>query len=127
MEEANSLEMPKDEKNQVEEAEMIKMVLPIHINDTKILLEEDLIEKIKLIREHIERDLAKDLRGLEVIHSYKTLPFRKATSKIMKKIKHGEFRVSSMIDEQGYKFKLLDALMLHFKFYPPNKLEDEFS
>lgn len=59
----------------------------------------------KLIDEKIELDLAKDLRSLEVICSYKIYIFA-VTSKIKKKIKHEEFRVSRKIDEQDDKFKL---------------------
>lgn len=63
------------------------------------------------------QDLAEYLRGLKACCSYKTLPFYRVTNKTKKKIKHGEFQVSSKIDEQGYKFKRQDALMLHYKFY----------
>lgn len=41
-------------------------------------------------------------------------------------MKYGFFKVSRKIDELDHKFKFLDALMLHFKFYLPNKLEDDF-
>ena len=37
------------QQNQVEETEMIDMLLPIHIEDKKIMLEEDLIENVKPI------------------------------------------------------------------------------
>ena len=50
---------------------------------------------MKLIGKNISKILVKDLR-----------------------VKHGEFRVLRKTDEQGYKFNLQDALMLHFKFYP---------
>ena len=67
-----------------------------------------------LCRKHWQ-NLAKYFRGLEVILSYKTSHFCKVTSKISKKMKYGEIQVSSMINEQGYKFKLEDALMLHLR------------
>ena len=51
---------------------MIEMVLPIHIEDKKILLEEDLIAKVKLIGERIERQLEKGKSYLIVIRSRKS-------------------------------------------------------
>ena len=41
-------------QNKVEEVEMINMVLSIHIKDKKVVLEENLIEKVKFVGEHIE-------------------------------------------------------------------------
>lgn len=58
----------------------------IHSRDKKVIFEEDMVTKIKLNGQNIERDLAKDLRDLEVIRLYKTLTFYRATNKIKKKI-----------------------------------------
>lgn len=58
----------------------------IHSRDKKVIFEEDMATKIKLNGQNIERDLAKDLRDLEVIRLYKTLTFYRATNKIKKKI-----------------------------------------
>ena len=41
-------------QNQVEEAKMIEMFLPIYIEDKEIVLEEDLIEKMKFIGKYID-------------------------------------------------------------------------
>ena len=60
------------QQNQVEEAEMIEMVLPIHIEDKKIVLKEDLIEKVKFIRERIERQSGKGKSYLIVVHFLKS-------------------------------------------------------
>ena len=57
----------------------------IHSRDKKVIFEEDMVTKIKLNGQNIERDLAKDLRDLEVIRLYKTLTFYRATNKIKKK------------------------------------------
>lgn len=57
----------------------------IHSRDKKVIFEEDMATKIKLNGQNIERDLAKDLRDLEVIRLYKTLTFCRATNKIKKK------------------------------------------
>lgn len=100
--------------------------MPIYVEDKKIILEEYFAAKMKLIRENIKWDSAKDLRRLEVVCFYKTSAFCKVTSKIKKKMKHGEFRVSNTIDEKGYKFELQDAFMLYYKFYHLDKLDDEF-
>lgn len=43
----------------VEDTEIIDIVLPIHIEDKKVVLEEDLIIKVKFVREHIKRQLGK--------------------------------------------------------------------
>lgn len=78
---------------------LIDMIMLIHVEDKKIILEENLAKKINLIGEIIEQDLVKDLRCLTLIHSYKTSPFHTVTSQIRKKMKQGEFQVSSTIDE----------------------------
>lgn len=57
------------QKNQVEEVEMIVMVLPIHIEEKKIVLEENLIENVKFIGERIERELGKGKSYLIVVRS----------------------------------------------------------
>ena len=57
------------QQNQVEEAEMIEMVPPIHIEEKKVVLEEDLIEKLKFVQEHIERRLGKDKSYSIVVRS----------------------------------------------------------
>lgn len=59
------------QQNQVEEAEMIEMVLFIHIEDKKVVLEEDLIENVKLVGERIERQCGKGKIYLIIIHSWK--------------------------------------------------------
>lgn len=41
-------------QNKVEEVEMINMVLPIHIEDKKVVLAENLIENVKFVGEHTE-------------------------------------------------------------------------
>lgn len=71
VQEEYSLEMP-NSLIIVEEAEMIKMVLPIHIEDKKIVLEEDLIEKVKFIREQIECQLGKGKSCLIIVRSWKS-------------------------------------------------------
>ena len=58
-----------------EDPKIIDMILPIHSGDKKVILEADITVMMKLIGENIERRLRKDLKGLEGIHSYKTLPF----------------------------------------------------
>ena len=59
--------------NHIEEnSTMIDMIIPIHIEDEKVIFEEDLAVKIKFFGENIEQNLAKYFRGLEVILSYKT-------------------------------------------------------
>lgn len=70
---------------------MIDMIMPIHIENKKVILEEDSVLKLKLIRENIKQDLINEFGGLKVVHFYKTSPFRRVTSKIRKKVKHGEF------------------------------------
>lgn len=60
------------QKNQVEEVEMIAMVLPIHIEEKKTVLEKDLIENVKFIGERIKRELGKDRSYLIVVHSWKS-------------------------------------------------------
>ena len=70
---------------------MIDMIMYVHVEDKKVILKEDLAAKIKVIGEIIGQDLAKDLRDLGLICSYKTSLFCQVTSKIKKKIKHGEF------------------------------------
>lgn len=42
------------DKTSIEDAEMINMVLPIHIEDKKVMLEEDLVKKVKLVGEHVK-------------------------------------------------------------------------
>lgn len=51
---------------------MIDVIMHIHIENKTVIVKEDLAAKIKLISENIERHSTKDLRGLEVIHSFKT-------------------------------------------------------
>lgn len=63
-------------QDQVEETPaMIDMIMSINIEDKSVLLKEDLTMKIKLIGKNIERDLAKDFRGLKDVCPYKTSPF----------------------------------------------------
>ena len=50
---------------------MIEMVLPIHIEDKKIVLEKDLIEKVKTIGKRIERQLGKCKTYLIIARSWK--------------------------------------------------------
>ena len=45
------------------------MVLPIHIEDKKVLLEEYLIKKVKFIGECIERQLGKGKSYLIIVRS----------------------------------------------------------
>ena len=59
-------------QNQVEEAEMIEMFLPIYIEDKEIVLEEDLIENVKLVRERIERRLGNRKIYLIIVCSWKS-------------------------------------------------------
>lgn len=42
------------DKTSIEDAEIINMVLPIYIEDKKVMLEEDLVKKVKLVREHVK-------------------------------------------------------------------------
>ena len=101
-------------QDQVEETPtIIDMIMLINIKDKNVLLKEILAMKIKLIGNNIERDLAKDFRGLRAICPYKTSPFSQSA-------------ISPIdIDEQGCKCKLQDAFILHFKFHPYDKLEGE--
>ena len=93
------------QQNQVEEAEIIEMVILIHIEDMKVVLEEDLIEKVKFIREHIEHQLRKDKSYLIVICCWKSsLPQKNYERR--KLMKYGFFRVSRKIDEKDNKFEL---------------------
>ena len=101
-------------QNQVEEVEM---VLPIHIEDKKIVLEEDLIEKVKFIEERIDRELGKGKSYLIVVHSWKSSSPRRMYKR-RKLMKYGFFKVSRKIDEKDNKFELQDDLLLHYKFYP---------
>lgn len=56
------------QQNQVEDTiAMIDMIMPINVQDKMVIFEEDLVANIWLICESIEWDLAKNLRGLEVI------------------------------------------------------------
>lgn len=50
--------------------------------------------KTKLIGDNIEQVLVKDLRGVEVIHSYKVLHFRRVTNKIKKKMTNNTYNVN---------------------------------
>ena len=45
------------------------MILPIRNEDKKVISQEDMVVKIKLIGEYTEQGLTKNLRGLEVISS----------------------------------------------------------
>lgn len=56
----------------VEEPKMIKIILPIHIEEKNILLKEDLIEKIKLFGKHIECLLGKSKIYLIIVRSWKS-------------------------------------------------------
>ena len=63
-------------QNQVAETPtMINIIMPIHVEDNKVILEEGLDTKIKFIGENIEQDLVKNLRGLGLICLYRTSPF----------------------------------------------------
>ena len=48
---------------------MIKMVLSLHIKDKKVVLERDLIEKVKFIGKRIEQQLGKGKSYLTVVRS----------------------------------------------------------
>ena len=93
------------QQNQVEEAEMIEMVLPIHIEDKKIVLKEDLIEKVKIIGERIKRQLRKSKSYLIDVRSWKSSSPRRMY-KQRKLMKYGFFKVSRKIDEKNNKFDL---------------------
>lgn len=59
-------------QNQVEEApSTIDMIMPIHIEEKKVILKEDLIAKIKLISVNVKQELAKNLKDFH----YSTLIF----------------------------------------------------
>lgn len=76
------------QQNQVEEIPaMINIIMSIHIEDKKVIIEKDLAAKIKLICENIEQNLAKDLRHLKVICSYKTSSSWRVTNMHKKKMK----------------------------------------
>lgn len=50
-------------QNQVEEAPVtIDMIMPIDIEEKKVILKEDLIAKIKLISVNVKQELAKNLK-----------------------------------------------------------------
>lgn len=51
---------------------MIEIVLRILIKDKKVIHEENLTMKINLINKNIKRDLAKGIKGFEVVHFYET-------------------------------------------------------
>ena len=101
---------------------MIKMVLPIHIEDKKIRLEEDLIEKVKFVGECIEGQLGKGKSYLIVVRSWKSSSPQRMY-KGRKLIKYVFFKVLRKIDEKERKFKLQDDLVLHYKFHPPNCIQ----
>ena len=98
------------------------MVLPIHFEEKKIVLEKDLVENVKLIGERIERQLRKGKSYLIIVRSWKSsLAWR--MYKWKKLMKFGYFKVSRKIDEQAYKFELQDDLLLHYKFHPPDCIQ----
>ena len=106
------------QQNQVELPKVIEIVLPIHIEGKKIVLEEDLIVKVKLIGERIERQLGKGKSYLIIICSWKSSSPQRMY-KQMKLIKYEFFKVLRKIDEKDNKFELQDDLVLYYKFHPP--------
>lgn len=93
------------------------MVLPIHIEDKNIVLEKDLIEKVKTIGKRIEQQLRKCKSYLIIARSWKwSSPWR--MYKQRKLIKYGIFKVLRKIDEKNNKLELQDNLDLHYKFHP---------
>ena len=93
------------QQNQVEEVEIIEMVLPIHIEEKKIVLEDDLIERVKLIEERIERQLGKGKSYFIIVCSQKSSSPQRMYKR-RKLIKFGYFKVLRKIDEQDNKFEL---------------------
>lgn len=61
--------------------------MTIYIKDNKVVFKEDLVARIKLIGEHVVRDLVKILTSLEVLHLYKISSSRRVTNKCKKKMK----------------------------------------
>ena len=112
-----------EDKPSVVQAEMINMVLPIAIEDKKVILEEDMVEKIKLVGECIEQTLEEDKCYSLVVHSWKSSSFQGVTHKRKKKMKYGFFKVAKKIYDENRQFELKDDLLLHIKFHPPNKLK----
>ncbi|KAH9792236.1 prefoldin chaperone subunit family protein [Citrus sinensis] len=79
---------------------------------------DDIFDWIYMMDDFLQTNLLK----VAISHA----SFKLAECKIKKKKKPGDFRVSRIIDEQGCKCKLQDALILHFEFHPYDKLEGEF-
>ena len=110
------------QQNQVEEAEMIEMVLPIYIEDKEIVLKEDLIENVKLVGEHIERRIGKGKINLIIVCSWKSSSPRRLY-KQRKLMKYDFFKVLRKIDEKDNKFELQDDLVLYYKYHPPECIQ----
>ena len=92
------------QQNQVKEHRIFEMVLPIHIEEKKIALEEDLIENVKFIGECIECQLGKGKSYLITTHSWKSSSLQRMYKR-RKLIKCGLFKVSRKIDKKDNKFK----------------------
>lgn len=109
--------------NQVKEIPaMTNMITLIHVEDNKVILEQDWAVKIKLTNENIEWDLAKDLETWTWfirLHLFTEWEAR------LKRRQCIELWALRKIDDKGYKFKSYDVLLLHFEFHSLNKLEDE--
>ena len=110
------------QQNQVEEDEMIGIVLPIHIKDKKVRLEEDLIEKVKFVGECIEQQLGKSKSYLIIVHFLKSSSPRRMYKR-RKLMKYGFFKVLRRIDEKDHKFELKDDMALHYKFHPADCIQ----
>ena len=67
---------------------MIKMVLSLHIKDKKVVLERDLIEKVKFIGKRIDRQLGKGKSYLTVVRSWKSSSLLRMY-KLRKLVKYG--------------------------------------
>lgn len=76
----DNLIIPKDQK-------LVGMVMAIHIEDKKVVLEEELVEKIKFNREYINQRMEKVKRELLMVCFYKSMSFRRAILKSKKNLK----------------------------------------
>lgn len=115
-----------------EDLEIIDMIMLIPIEDKKVILEVDLVEKVKFSGRHIKQSTKNLKKNLQTVCLYKSTVFRKVILKNKKKLKFWYFRVSRKFDAKHYVFKLRDYLLLYYKFHPLDcllfsaKLEDEF-
>ena len=71
----------------LEDVEIIDIIMPIHVKDKKVVLEEHLPQKEKLKEKYIEQSNEKVKRELHVVFSSKFAFFKKSILKSKKKLK----------------------------------------